>query len=157
MLEIAINKSLQVVGTVQKQSLSEVCRSTEEEAINSFLESQGSVHRGDHLYRGLKVCNPGEAGQGRGNNTSHLTAQSMEGAVHCFRQLECKGGHEQRSGEAATGADEGSPVCHAEVSGFYSDSSGESLENYNKWRSIFEFTILKDCPSCREDPRWARL
>lgn len=53
-----ITKSLPCCEYSKSEDLSEKCRSVEEEAINSVPESQRSLHRGDNVYRVLKLSHP---------------------------------------------------------------------------------------------------
>lgn len=63
--------------------MSKKCGSTEEEAINSVPESRRSLHRGDNVYRVLRLRNPQEAESRTAEGTArkhHGTAKS-QGAV----------------------------------------------------------------------------
>lgn len=134
-----------------KNSLTEVCRSTEEAAINSFSESQESVQGGDHLYRVLKVCNPGEAGQRRGNNAAYLRTLERRGSCPLFQAAGVRMGIWREAwGGCQTALGGVSCLSRWDIWVLFWQY-GESLENYYKGRSIIKWTILKHRPSCREE------
>lgn len=114
---------------MQKQSLCELCRSLEGEAISSS-QSLRKVFTEDIIFRLLKLSNPQETEKRGGGGSAGREHSTSNGAT-------CRGScpallvtgvrsrtRGERQGEAVRPARERPPVFHAKKFGLYSESSG---------------------------------